>query len=446
MFASTTNKPFTTQARCRWMLLVALSAPGLRSQSGEAVAPSASPAWTPSELRLLKSLSIDSLPRFAADRRNPLAGDRRAAALGKRLFSDARLSGDGKMSCQSCHEPDRFFQDGRATGQGRVALTRNSPSLVGIRHRKWLYWDGRKDSLWAQALEPIESPKEMNGTRSGVARLILSDAKLRHEYERIFGTPEAGGWTSWPRRASPLGEQREREAWDALTVAQQRSITQIFVNVGKSIAAFEATLELPVTRFDRFVRALLSGEQDRASELLDEQEQRGLRRFVSGDAGCVSCHLGPRFTTDSFHNVGTGLGSDGDVDSGRFGARDTLLNDEFNCRSPWSTPESDCQHLDTLHRVEVQSLTRGAFLTPSLRNLVHTAPYMHDGRFATLERVLEHYRSPPDKSQHRHEIPRLHLSDRDVRDIIAFLKTLSAPHDAAARDEPGSLLESVTDS
>lgn len=413
-----------------WRCLVLVSVPCLWVQPVGAET-TTDLGWSPSEIKLLKTLSIDSLPRYTADWRNPLAGNPHAVALGRRLFSDDGLSGDGKLSCQSCHPPDRWFQDGQVTAKGQVRLSRNTPSLVGVRRRAWFYWDGRKDSLWAQALEPIENPNEMNGTRSAVARRILEDDALRRQYEQVFEAAQTGDWSTWPLRASPLGGRREREAWAELTPEEQRRITRIFVNVGLAIAAFEATLELPVTRFDRFVRAVLANDKTRAGELLSEREQRGLRRFISGDSGCVSCHLGPRFTTDSFHNIGTGRDRHGQFDAGRFGARDALLNDEFNCRGPWSATDARCHHLDTIQRVEVISLTNGSFLTPGLRNLLHSAPYMHDGRFSTLKEVLEHYRSPPEKSRHRHELPRLNLSDQDAQDIVAFLETLSVDQDKA---------------
>lgn len=381
--------------------------------------------WSASEIRLLETLSLASLPPVAADWRNPLANNAEAAKIGKRLFGDPRLSGDGTLSCRSCHIPERYFQDGLATSEGMTRLERNAPSLLGVAYRRWLYWDGRKDSLWSQALEPIETAEEMNGTRAGVARLVLGDDTLRDAYERLFGASDPAGWTDWPPRASPKGAPSEQAEWEHLGPREQRQITEIFVNVGKAIAAFEATLSLPKTPFDRFVEALTSGDEARANELLSAQERHGLRKFISGESGCASCHLGPLFATDAFRNIGTVLGADGSRDPGQLRGRDALIRDDFNCKSPWSDAQS-CSHLDALYRVEVVSLLDGSFRTPGLRNLVQTAPYMHDGRFTSLEEVMDHYRSPPLKPQNRHEIPRLDgLTDRDVQSIIAFLKVLS---------------------
>ena len=145
------------------------------------------PTFGDAEQAILASLSLAALRDPPPDPSNRVADDPRAVALGRRLFFDPRLSGDGTRSCASCHEPARFFTDGRATGQGVEVLARNTPTLVGSAWQTWFYWDGRRDSLWSQAIVPIEAPKELAGTRVGAVRLLAGDAQYRKHYEALFG-------------------------------------------------------------------------------------------------------------------------------------------------------------------------------------------------------------------------------------------------------------------
>ena len=121
-----------------------------------------------------------------ADPTNAVADDPRAAHLGRRLFFEKRLSGDGRLSCAHCHDPEQAFTDGKTLAEGVGRTERNSPSLLNVAWQRWLFWDGRADTLWSQALKPLEHPLEMNGNRVAVARLLASDASLRVEYEALF--------------------------------------------------------------------------------------------------------------------------------------------------------------------------------------------------------------------------------------------------------------------
>src|SRR5690606_15553813 len=106
------------------------------------------------------SLSIKSLPPLPPDPSNRYGDDPRAAALGHQLFFDTRLSANGKVSCATCHDPGRDFQDGLPLAVGVGTNTRRTMPIAGTAYSPWMFWDGRKDSQWSQALGPLESPVE----------------------------------------------------------------------------------------------------------------------------------------------------------------------------------------------------------------------------------------------------------------------------------------------
>ncbi len=121
------------------------------------------------EVELLQSMSIDTLPAYAGDPSNRFSLQPAAAALGEKLFMEPGLSKSGDVACSSCHQPDRFFTDGKVLSFGSANTKRHAPGLLGVAHSNWFYWDGRRDSLWAQAVTPIETP-----WASFVAALVLS--------------------------------------------------------------------------------------------------------------------------------------------------------------------------------------------------------------------------------------------------------------------------------
>ena len=139
--------------------------------------------WSDEERRLIASLSLDQLPPLPADPSNAKADDLNAIALGHALYFDTRLSATGAVSCATCHKPEHMFTDGLKLAVGAGVGDRHTPSLVGLSYSPWFYWDGRKDSQWAQALAPLEAKHEHATTRSDLARLIKSDANYASLYE-----------------------------------------------------------------------------------------------------------------------------------------------------------------------------------------------------------------------------------------------------------------------
>ena len=111
--------------------------------------------WTDAEKSVLVSMTLASLPVAPTDPSNAVESNPEAVKLGRRLFSDARLSKNGEVSCASCHSPDKQFQDGLPLGKGVGTGARRTMPIAGAAHSPWLFWDGRKDSLWSQALGPL---------------------------------------------------------------------------------------------------------------------------------------------------------------------------------------------------------------------------------------------------------------------------------------------------
>ncbi len=387
--------------------------------------------WSDSERAVLRSLSIASLPPRPASQSNRVADDPRAVVLGQALFFDTRLSAAGDQSCASCHQPDKYFTDGRARGRGVKDLTRNTPGLIGAAWQTWFYWDGRRDSLWAQALIPIEAPDEMAGSRMATVRLVTSDPTYREQYSELFGAvPPVLNHGDLPAHAGAFTDAAGKDAWLRLPLATRQDINRVYANIGKTIAAFERTLVPQPNRFDHYVSTLLADGEAAAGALLAPAERNGAKLFIDATrTRCLQCHSGPLLTNGGFHNIGSGGASGENLDFGRmFGVQSVLL-DEFNCNGPYSdAAPDDCSALRFLSR-EQHGDTAGAFKVPSLRNVGETAPYFHDGRFATLEDVMQHYIAPP--ADGSSELVALALTATQVAELSAFLRTLSAPAPSA---------------
>lgn len=395
--------------------------------------------WSESERSLLRSLSIDALPGVPKDPSNRIADDPDAARLGQLLFFDARLSSNGKVSCATCHEPERFFTDGRPVSQGVGATSRNAPTVVGSAYVPWLFWDGRRDSLWAQALAPFESSAEMNVSRVEVVRHVARDPVTSKLYRQVFGrAPLEGDPGRLPPRASPFGDPATQDAWARLNPADHEAIDRAFADIGKALAAYQRRLVPGPGRFDRYVRSLeTSAPPAGPDDSLSALERQGLSLFLdSGRTQCLRCHNGPLFTNQAFHRIGTDFMPGGFPEFGRFLGIQAALVDQFNCLGPYSDAKpEECRELRFLRRDHIDAET-GKFKTPTLRGLSQTAPYMHDGRMATLEAVVEHYRNPPPRAADpamAHELLPLTLSDEEARALVAFLHTLDGPVAAEAR-------------
>jgi cytochrome c peroxidase len=392
-----------------------------------AAAALANPVWSREEVAILRQLWLGSLPLRPPSPSNSFADEPRAAALGHRLFFDPRLSANGQVACTTCHRPDLMFTDGLPLSLGTRLTKRNAQTIAGAAYSPWLLWDGHKDSLWAQALEPIEHPDEQGSTRLHAIHLIRRDETYRTLYEEIFGMlpPELADFNRFPDSGGPVDYAPYRTAWDSMTAEDQTTTTLIFTNLGKAIEAYERLIRPGPTRFDAYAKAALAGDVNTMANTLSPDEVAGLRLFI-GRANCLGCHSGPLFSDHKFHNTGVPLENDRLPDEGRAAGVQQLRQDEFNCLSPYSEATAEeCAGLSStgFSRDEL----RYAFRTPSLRNLVETAPYMHTGQLATLGRVLEHYNRAPQAPLGRSELRPLNLSADELALLEAFLRTLSAP-------------------
>jgi cytochrome c peroxidase len=332
------------------------------------------------------------------------------------------LSGNGKVSCATCHIAERDFQDGKPLAQGVGTTARRTMPVAGTAHSPWLFWDGRADSQWAQALGPLESAVEHGGNRTEYAYVIAE--QYRAEYQAIFGALPS--LTGLPRNAGPVRDTTWRASWERIPPSRRDEISRVYANIGKAIAAYERRIEPGISRFDRYVDAELARAPRAAEGSLTSDEEAGLRLFI-GKARCVTCHNGALLTDDHFHNTGVPV-RDATLppDSGRsVGVRQALAG-EFNCTSRYSDATAeDCEEL-RFAVTEGAELVR-AFKTPSLRNVAARAPYMHAGQLASLTDVVAHYVRAPAAPFGKSELKTLSLSPNEQRQLVAFLETLNAP-------------------
>ncbi|MEM7218758.1 MAG: cytochrome c peroxidase [Pseudomonadota bacterium] len=397
-------------------------------------APAFVDGWSPGQLAQIESLAITALPPIRPSPGNRVADSAAAARLGEVLFFDPCIAG-AERACASCHVPALAFTDGlpRAASPAGAPSNRNTPSIVGAAWSYWQYWDGRRDSLWAQALLPIEAENEMAGSRVQLAA-DLGSPRYRELYAAAFGAPPPS-FTLPPRAytAAPLGSAADSAAWHDLPQGARREINRLFANAGKAIAAFERTLAPKPTRFDAYVASL----RRRAPLAIDPSERLGISLFIDPErTQCLQCHNGPLLTNGAFHSVGSGRFVGAELDLGRIIGIQAALQDEFNCLGPYSDAASDAdcvalRHLETGGHDDFA----GRFKTPSLRNLSKTAPYFHDGRYPTLAAVIDHYVNPPiDNGQH--ELRPLGLNADERAALVAFLDMLTEPGHRAGPDQP----------
>jgi len=387
-------------------------AAGSSSQDGADVS-----IWTSQEKKLLLSLSAHHLPVIAEDLSNQYQNNPQAVALGAKLFFDSRLSESGTIACSVCHQPNREFSDGLSVASGLEKGQRNTPSLLGVSHQKWFFWDGRKDSLWAQALEPFEDKAEHNLSRTKLLKIVLADPDYLKLYQAIFTEfPSTKDVLSWPDHASPVRDLDALKVWKGLPKKTRQSVNRAFSNLGKSIAAYEATLAYKVSKFDQY---LLDLKNDTTSTRFNASEVAGLKLFI-GKGQCVNCHSSPLLSNQHFQNIGSATRGN---DKGRSSVAESQAWDSFNCLGEFSdAPKSYCSDLKYMSK-DRHALS-GSFKVPSLRNVSKTAPYLHDGRFKTLEQVVDFYLDPPSKQRSRNHLPTIVLNKDEKSQLIEFLKTL----------------------
>ena len=407
-------------------------------------APQPAVPFTAEELRRIFTHS--PLPQMRPDPTNAVADDAAAARLGQFLFYDGRLSANGKVACVTCHLPEHFWTDARPLAQALGTTKRHAPTLLNTAWNRWYFWDGRADSQWSQALKPLEDPNEHGGTRLQFAHAIYDDPDLRRAYERLFGPlPDLADRQRFPASGRPLPQDPTHPyhvAWMSMRREDQEAVNRVLANLGKAIAAFERRLVSRDAPFDVFVEGLRRADAKKLTAL-SVSAQRGLQLFV-GKANCRQCHVGPNFTDGEFHTIGLPPRDGSPPDLGRFAGITAVLADPFNAMGAYSD-DPTLKGRGEIKFLRAQSENYGQFKVPTLRNVADTAPYMHDGRFASLPEVLNFYSTQAgtlDSGHHQETVLRpLNLSDAEIADLIAFLRSLSgSPPDASLVRQPPSPL------
>ncbi len=430
--------------------------------------------WSDRQRRLLATLS--PLPPAPPDPSNRYAQDERAAAIGQKFFFDPAFSGVSRrrdalgrpstldrapegqpigISCASCHELGRAGVD-VTSAPGHVSVGAgvtdvNALPVVNAVYQNILFWNGRIDSLWALNVVVAESPTTMNGNRLRTAHIL--ERRYGDEVDLVFGSLKEV-WPGWRARVRllPTDGLPGSPAYDALADSDKDLVTLLLVFWSKAIAAYEQHLVSRSSPFDCFVA------EDRCAPSLPKLEpaaRRGARLFV-GKAGCIDCHNGPLFSDGEFHNIGVGQVGAGvptlaDCPAG--GACDCVTTVEKitgkNClpfgayhglgrlkASRWLRTGAFSDDMNDLSRQRYsrRALTddlKGAWRTPSLRDVAQTAPYMHNGSYRTLEEVLWHYNTgglavaATAVGTRSVKIKPLGLSQGEIADIIAFLNGLT---------------------
>src|SRR5881409_178302 len=334
------------------LLVFAASCASNTEKPAPAAQPAAPPTPTP---------DVGPLGEMAIPPDNSITADK--VELGKKLFFDTRLSKTGNMSCETCHQPEKGWTDGKplsARFDGSMN-TRHTPTLTNAGYYKQWYWDGRAATLEAQVLAAWRG--QMGGDPDAVAMTLNGIDAYKADFQKAFTAPATAG------------------------------------NIPKALATFVRTIRSQDSPWDKY--------QAGDKSAVNDDVVKGFDVFSNSDkANCTLCHLPPLFTDTLFHNVGIGF----DKPMPDLG-RGKILGDAAEKKGT-KDPESD-----TL---------KGAFKTPTLRSITETAPYFHDGRAKKLEDAVDLMLKGGIRNDHVDEKLKPHnLRPEDKVKLIAFLKSLT---------------------
>ena len=290
--------------------------------------------------------------------------------LGKKLFFDRRLSGDGTMSCATCHDPDQAFADGLdiSLSYPTTRNWRNSPTLLNVAFQKYLFHDGRALTLEDQALFPMMSSFEMNRNLDFVEEVIRTVPEYVDAFQKVFnGEPT-----------------KERMAM--------------------AIASFERSLVSRNTPLDRY----LKGDK----KALSDEGKKGLVVFTQ-KGKCIDCHFGPSLSDDKFYALNVPENPEHQADpriavTRRFVAKVSRFEDYRTLN------EDPGRYLITKDKKDWK-----AFRTPTLLEIAKTGPYMHNGIFATLDEVIDFFDKGGGKGNTF--LKPLSLTDKEKKYLKTFL-------------------------
>jgi cytochrome c peroxidase len=304
---------------------------------------------------------VGPLGEMATPADNPITPDK--VELGKKLFFDTRLSKTGKMSCESCHMPEKGWADGQtlSTKFDGSMNTRHTPTLYNVGFYKQWYWDGRAATLEGQVTAAWRS--QMGGDPDAVAMTLNGIDAYKNDFQKVFNGPAAGD------------------------------------NIAKALATFVRTIKSENAPWDKY-------EQGNKSAVSDDVV-KGFAVFSDSDkANCTLCHLPPLYTDTLFHNVGIGF----DKPMPDLG-RGKILADAAE-KAGTKDPEAEAM--------------MGAFKTPTLRSVTEHPPYFHDGRAKTLDDAVDLLLKGGIKNPHLDEKlkPRM-ISTQERAQLMAFLNSLT---------------------
>jgi cytochrome c peroxidase len=321
---------------------------------------------------------------------NPLT--RAKIELGRQLYFDPRLSSDGTISCASCHHPDEGFARHTqfGVGVGGQEGNRNSPVSYNRIVSGVQFWDGRAASLEEQAGGPIANPIEMGNTHEKALETLRGIEGYRLQFDRIF--PDEGITLDSLTRAIASFERAIVSLPAPYDYYEQvRTIEKTYADELEDLKQEDPEL------YAQYQDALAG------SKNLSDSAKRGRELFFSDRAACTACHAGGNFTDEKYHNLGVGMNV-ANPDLGRY----AVTNNEAD---------------------------KGAFKTPTVRNVALSAPYMHDGSQATLEEVVDWYVKGGHPNPHLSDkIKKLDLNDQEQKDLVAFMtEALTSPFPTIAR-------------
>ncbi|WEK20988.1 MAG: cytochrome c peroxidase [Candidatus Pedobacter colombiensis] len=321
---------------------------------------------------------------FSADALHitPLAASKEITELGKRLFFEKALSGNGSRSCASCHQEDKYFTDALPKSlalDGKTSVQRNAPTLLYVAYQHSQFWDGRAKNLNEQIMEVLKNPVEMDGDYDVIIQRMKASAFYEHAFKKAFST----------------------------------EIESVNIhNLSFAISAFLQALAPFNSAFDQYLRG--------NHKAMNQQQIRGFNLFM-GKAQCGTCHFAP-----VFNGLTPPLFDRTDVE---------VLGTTKDSNFKQAKLDADSGKYSTYPIIYFKS----AFKTPTVRNIAKTGPYMHNGAFETLEQVLEFYNKGGgaglglDVPTQTLSAKPLNLTDKEMKDVIEFLKSLTDPYASFAK-------------
>jgi cytochrome c peroxidase len=306
--------------------------------------------------------------------------------LGRQLYFDTRLSADNTVSCASCHHPEEGYARRTKFGVGINGQEggRNSPVSFNRILSKAQFWDGRAESLEAQAIGPIANPIEMGNTHAKAVATLAAIPGYKMQFEKIF-----------PNGLTIENVGRTLASFERVVVtgASPYDLAERFKQYARLTADDLQELETDDPAAFKTYQMLAAAVKEQA---LSDSAKRGQELFFGQRANCAACHVGANLADEQYHNLGVGMNAN-EPDLGRF----VVTKDPKDY---------------------------GAFKTPTTRNVALSAPYMHDGSLATLEEVVEHYDKGgiPNKNLSA-KIVKLNLTAQEKADLVAFMKACTGP-------------------